>query len=155
MSPAEHKQHTEQELRQVVRRLEDNAREKMERRYPGEDWSQTQFFYAVKRTCRELKEDGYLLPAAKPSSSGTRHLLIENVLERLENSRAETHHQIEVLEVIRDELWKLLVDNRHELDRTKAQLRDAKEALEHYSTKSDNAVAVETLAKIERREKGY
>ncbi|MEW6307145.1 MAG: hypothetical protein AB1705_27085 [Verrucomicrobiota bacterium] len=166
MTASEQKQLVEQELRQVVQRLEEQARTRLGYQQRNDDWSQTQFFYAVKRTCKELKEDGF--PAAEqPDEDATARLALENVVERLESSRAETHHQLEVLEVIRDELWKLLVENRREMDEMRGKLRAARKALRFYAADESwfpdprfnhiladgGALAVKTLEELGEPEK--
>lgn len=123
----------EAELEQLVCRLE----REIPLPSPVPDWSQTQFFCAVKRTCKELKDDGFMAFQNQPSGVSSERLALEVVVEEIESARAQARHQTEVLEVIRDELWKLLTENRQSLQHAKTLLRTASRALEFYASESN------------------
>jgi hypothetical protein len=120
------------ELRRVLAKLQEESEQLLERDFPRGEWTQTQFFRAIKRTCKDLRQaeeaESPWAPARPPAN-----LDIEALVSHLEADRAALHRHVKVLEIVRDQLWELLMQNRKDKEQLGAEARHAAEALRFYA----------------------
>lgn len=127
------------ELKEVVARLERETESLLRRDFPREEWTGTQFFKAIKRTCKEIRQENEppasiaaLLPPSPPG-----HLSLEELVSHLEAERVSLHRQARVLEIVRDQLWEILMQNRKELDRAQSERAELLRALKFYADEAN------------------